>query len=50
MKKTNTTLKLNQKVVKLSIKELKAENNRLYMEIDYLKNLKILVEQMKNLQ
>ncbi|MGG0257435.1 hypothetical protein ABEY61_30365 [Bacillus toyonensis] len=50
MKKTNTTLKLNQKVVKVSIKALKVENNRLYIEIDYLKKLKTLVEQMKNLQ
>ncbi|WP_252188844.1 hypothetical protein [Bacillus mycoides] len=50
MKNTNTISKLNHEIVEGSIEALKEENERLRMEIDYLKKLKALVQKKKKLQ
>ncbi|QWG81504.1 MULTISPECIES: hypothetical protein [Bacillus cereus group] len=50
MKNTNTISKLNHEIVEGSIEALKEENERLRMEIDYLKKLKAFVQKKKKLQ
>jgi hypothetical protein len=46
----NIRLKLNHKVVEGSIEALQAENERLLMEIDYLKKLNALIQNKTKLQ
>lgn len=50
MENTNAISKLNHEVVEGSIEALKEENERLRMEIDYLKKLKAFVQKKKKLQ
>jgi len=50
MENTNTLSKLNHEVVEGSIEALKEENERLRIEIDYLKKLKAFVQKKKKLQ
>ncbi|MFK4469417.1 hypothetical protein [Bacillus sp. RC252] len=49
MENTNTISKLNHEIVEGSIEALKEENERLRMEIDYLKKLKAFVQKKKKL-
>ncbi|EJV76933.1 MULTISPECIES: hypothetical protein [Bacillus cereus group] len=50
MENTNAISKLNHEVVEGSIEALQEENERLCMEIDYLKKLKAFVQKKQKLQ
>lgn len=50
MENTNTISKSKHEVVEGSIEILKEENERLHIEIDYLKKLKAFAQKKKKLQ